>query len=211
MKLEEKAFLVEDDGHYIVAYKEKEWSDWIYGGRRSLPMLSIEVFNAPCHSYPKAKRKKHKSRNNKDIIYRHAAQIFAEMLGQVCHKEFYDNTETEYQEVIPFIPHCFDRVNRPLSFMERIVLYLYFMPSFPIIISELSQSTAPNGKTIARLRRFNFGVRNDIICAQPLNESTFSNCWQSCFGISEVGNRMQVIYATTMGIRCIQWYISSVV
>lgn len=32
---------------------------------------------------------------------RHAAQIFAEMLGQVCHPEFYEEMENQYQEVLP--------------------------------------------------------------------------------------------------------------
>ena len=97
----------------------------------------------------KAKRKKHKSRNNKDIIYRHAAQIFAEMLGQVCHKEFYDNAVTDYQEVIPCDSTHPDWNNRPLLFMEPTVLCLYFTPSFLIIISERSQSMGPNGRTTA--------------------------------------------------------------
>ena len=29
----------------------------------------------------------------------HAAQIYAEMLGQVCHPEFYDVMDNDYQEV----------------------------------------------------------------------------------------------------------------
>jgi hypothetical protein len=102
VKLEEKPFLVEKDGHYVVEYKEKEWSDWLYRRHRALPVLSIKVINSPCHFNDKAKRKKHKSRNNQDIIYRHAAQIFAEILGRVCHKEFYNNANTEYQEVTTF-------------------------------------------------------------------------------------------------------------
>jgi hypothetical protein len=33
-----------------------------------------------------------------DIIYNDAGQIFCEMLGQVCYKEFYENETSEYQE-----------------------------------------------------------------------------------------------------------------
>ena len=159
----------------------------------------------------KAKRKKHKSRNNKDIIYRHAAQIFAEMLGQVCHKEFYDNAATEYQEVIPCDSSHPDWDNRPLSFMERTALSLYFMPNFLIIISEPSQSTGSNGKTIAQQRKFDYGVHKDITCALQLNESTFSNYWQTCSGISEVEIHMPVIYTIMTEIQCIPWYILRVV
>jgi hypothetical protein len=46
-----------------------------------------------------AKRKKHASRHDPDTVRKHAAQIFAEMLGQVCHKEFYENSLTKNQEV----------------------------------------------------------------------------------------------------------------
>ena len=34
-----------------------------------------------------------------ETTYTHAAQIFCEMLGQVCKDEFYENPHTEYQEV----------------------------------------------------------------------------------------------------------------
>jgi hypothetical protein len=36
--------------------------------------------------------------NDEDTANRHAAQIFAEMLGQVCHPKFYHQLENEYQE-----------------------------------------------------------------------------------------------------------------
>jgi len=49
-------------------------------------------------AYPQAKRKKHAQRNNEAIRQMHAAQIYAEMLGQVCHEELYKNGEG-FQEV----------------------------------------------------------------------------------------------------------------
>ena len=45
-KMEEKPFLVEENGRYVERYKEKEWSDWLYGRPKALPVLSIEVFNS---------------------------------------------------------------------------------------------------------------------------------------------------------------------
>lgn len=42
---------------------------------------------------------KSKERTKVETTYAHAAQIFCEMLGQVCHKEFYDNIHTTFQEV----------------------------------------------------------------------------------------------------------------
>ena len=47
-----------------------------------------------------AKRKKHAKEKDEDTANRHAAQIYAEMLSQVCHPEFYDEMENEYQEVL---------------------------------------------------------------------------------------------------------------
>jgi hypothetical protein len=41
----------------------------------------------------------HVKGNNEDTANRHAAQIYAEVLGQVCHPEFYELLDNEYQEV----------------------------------------------------------------------------------------------------------------
>jgi hypothetical protein len=47
----------------------------------------------------KAKRQKAAKKDDPNLRYRYAGQIFCEMLGQTCHKEFYDNIPGEYQEV----------------------------------------------------------------------------------------------------------------
>jgi hypothetical protein len=57
------------------------------GGVR--PVLSLE-----------AKRRKSSRRNDPELEWEHAGQIFAEMLGQVCYKDFYERDDMEYQEVI---------------------------------------------------------------------------------------------------------------
>ena len=41
----------------------------------------------------------HVKETDEDTAHRRAAQIYAEMLGQVCHPKFYDMMENEYQEV----------------------------------------------------------------------------------------------------------------
>src|SRR5436190_14541973 len=56
------------------------------GGVR--PVLSLE-----------AKRRKSSRRGDPELEWEHAGQIFAEMLGQVCYKDFYERDEMEYQEV----------------------------------------------------------------------------------------------------------------
>lgn len=37
-----------------------------------------------------------------DTSGKYSVQIFAEMLGQVCHEEFYKNAMTEYQEIFSY-------------------------------------------------------------------------------------------------------------
>ena len=49
-------------------------------------------------NFQQAKRKKHLERSNERTYQMHAAQIYAETLGQVCHKACYHN-EKGFQEV----------------------------------------------------------------------------------------------------------------
>jgi len=60
------------------------------GGIRR-PVLSLE-----------AKRRKSARRDDPNVEWEHAGQIFAEMLGQVCYKDFYTRDDMEYQEVSKF-------------------------------------------------------------------------------------------------------------
>jgi hypothetical protein len=66
------------------------------------PVFSMEVIHSTL--LIQAKRKKHKKLSSKSVHYCRAAQIYAEMLGQVCHKEFINNPYTDYQEVTLLIP-----------------------------------------------------------------------------------------------------------
>ena len=60
--------------------------DFREGGVR--PVLSLE-----------AKRRKSKRRDDPELPWEYAGQIFAEMLGQVCYKDFFENPAMDYQEV----------------------------------------------------------------------------------------------------------------
>jgi len=60
--------------------------DFRLGGVR--PVLSLE-----------AKRRKSKRRDDPELPWEYASQIFAEMLGQVCYIDFFKNPHMEYQEV----------------------------------------------------------------------------------------------------------------
>jgi hypothetical protein len=55
-------------------------------------VLSLEVPHPLIELILKAKRMKSKERTKLETTYAHAAQIFCEMLGQVCHGQFYENT-----------------------------------------------------------------------------------------------------------------------
>ena len=52
-----------------------------------------------CADY-EAKRKKHQTRNEEETVMKHSAQIFCEMLAQVCQKEFWKIDKMRYQEVL---------------------------------------------------------------------------------------------------------------
>ena len=71
---------------------------------------------------------KRKQRTKLETTYAHAAQIFCEMLGQVCHKEFYDNPYTTFQEV--GISLRFRTENRHLSSMRGMRHAIFFTPGF---------------------------------------------------------------------------------
>jgi hypothetical protein len=49
---------------------------------------------------------KHRTRQSDSVYQMHAAQICAEMLGQVCHKELYGANPMGYHEVTSCCNHC---------------------------------------------------------------------------------------------------------
>ena len=53
----------------------------------------------PLYADDEAKRKKHRLRDCESTRQMHAAQIYAEMLGQVCHKGLYTANPNGFQEV----------------------------------------------------------------------------------------------------------------
>jgi hypothetical protein len=86
-----------DDGGVSMSFR-RESSD----KASTRVVLSLEVHD---HSVPdlqlQAKRKKHTKENDESTANRHAGQIFAEMLGQICHSEFYEALGNDFQEVNP--------------------------------------------------------------------------------------------------------------
>jgi len=81
-----------NDGGLRIRHKiGKEQTDFQLRGVR--PVLSLE-----------AKRRKSKRRNDPDLPWDFAGQIFAEMLGQVCYEDFYKNPAMDYHEVSLYPP-----------------------------------------------------------------------------------------------------------
>jgi hypothetical protein len=67
----------------------------IYRSTSTLPVslsYSSNNFQAKC--------KRHAKENDEETANRHAVQIFAEMLGQVCRSNFYEDMNNEYQDVL---------------------------------------------------------------------------------------------------------------
>lgn len=66
------------------------------------PVFCLEVNHSlSLDADDEAKRKKHRLRDSETTRQMHAAQIYAEMLGQVCHKRLYTGNPNGYQEVKP--------------------------------------------------------------------------------------------------------------
>jgi hypothetical protein len=89
---------INDGGLGINYICDKGRVQWQPGGIR--PVLSLEVLFAHLIlTNQKAKRQKATRKDDPELPYQFAGQVFCEMLGQTCHKEFYDNIPGEYQEV----------------------------------------------------------------------------------------------------------------
>ena len=92
-----KAQLVKaiDDGGISMYFRRDPFSSQ----QSRCVILSVEATPLTAFLINPGKAEKHIKDNNEDTANRHAAQIYAEMLGQVCHCKFYEQMENEYQEV----------------------------------------------------------------------------------------------------------------
>jgi hypothetical protein len=91
-------------------------------------------------------------RNGRSIINEmkrhqmHAAQIYVEMLGLVCHRELNTSHPNGYQEV----PYFVDSVDsRHLLFMRDMLLFTFSTPIFQILISATSRYGAEYKQRVA--------------------------------------------------------------
>jgi hypothetical protein len=71
---------------------------------------------------------KHRLRKVESVYQRHAAQIYAEMLGQVCHRGLYDSDRDGFQEVAS---HCNSFLSQSFVLHARHATFYIFYAKFP--------------------------------------------------------------------------------
>ena len=119
-----------------------------WGLQTYYPMLSIEVIGSLSSDVDlQCKRKKHKLRNAEASHQRHAAQMYAEMLGQAYKSKLYKSMSDPdgYQEVNP---GCNTIDLRRSCFTQDILHSTSFILRFSINISKISQRIARITKTM---------------------------------------------------------------
>jgi len=79
-----------NDGGLGIQYNDGEGLTAWQPSKKGQPVLSLE-----------AKRRRSNRKDDIELVYEYAGQIFCEMLGQVCYPEFYENQTMGYQEVRP--------------------------------------------------------------------------------------------------------------
>ena len=84
----------------------------------------------------KAKRQKASRKDDPELPYQYAGQVFCEMLGQTCHKEFYDNIQESIRRFFSKTIAPQADFYRLSSFMVVIPPSQYTTPNFHILISE---------------------------------------------------------------------------
>lgn len=152
-----------------------------------------------------AKRKKHRARDNEETVEKHSGQIFCEMLGQVCQKEFWGNDRSKYQEV--HCLHVFHPINRLrlLLSMPHTIFSTSTMPSFRMHTFLRLPYMAPTSETIPRNVSHCIGLEN-ITCDQEYIALISSRTILNFYGILPAENLMLDISLITMKIPCINMY-----
>src|ERR1700685_3057840 len=119
-----------NDGGLRIRHKiGKEQTDFRLRGVR--PVLSLE-----------AKRRKSKRRDDPNLPWDYAGQIFAEMLGQVCYEDFYKNPDMDYQEVSLYPP--------PTNLTHRHSLYTGVIHQSQSTIANFPTNIFPKFRGLAR-------------------------------------------------------------
>lgn len=139
---------------------------------------------------------KSKERTKMETTYAHAAQIFCEMLGQVCHEKFYENRHTEYQEVV--FPLLINIDDRHLLSMQDMQPATSSMPGFRTFISRISSNLEPSIPQIRRtLSASCFNHLVSILCVTPLNRRLSSPSLRNCLITWSAGTAISGICAIT--------------
>jgi hypothetical protein len=137
-------------------------------------------------------------------VEKHSAQIFCEMLAQVCRKEFWEIHKMKYQEVRRHSFLFVDNI-RLLLFMPRMTFSISIMPSSRMHIFRRLFTMVPTSDRIPRNASRYTDLEN-ITCNQRHTGSTFSRSTPSFYGILQVEKRTSGISLITMIILCINMY-----
>ena len=142
---------------------------------------------------------KRKERTKLETTYAHAAQIFCEMLGQVCHEKFYENTYTKYQEVVfPFLTSIDGRHLSSMRDMQRATssTLVFLTPTLGT-----SSSTVRNTLQVWRiLSTSSLNHPVSISCVTPPNKQLSSPSSQNCLITWSAGTAISGTCAITRGI-----------
>jgi hypothetical protein len=128
----------------------------------------------------------------------HAAEIYAEMLGLVCHRELYTSHPNGYQEV----PYFVDSVDsRHLLFMRDMLLFTFSTPNFQILISATSHVMALNTNRESPIQLKSQSVNlNPIECVILINKRNSSDFYPEFYIRWSVDIAMLDISLKTSGI-----------
>jgi hypothetical protein len=149
-----------------------------------------------------AKRKKHQTRDREETVEKRSAQIFCEMLAQVCRKEFWEIDRMKYQEVHRLsFPVVVDN-SRLLLFTLPTIFSISTMPSSRIHTFPRLPSMGPSSDRIPR-NASRYTALENIACNQGHIGSSSSRTMPSFYGISQVERRMSDISSIMMRIHCI--------
>ena len=70
---------------------------------------------------------KHRFRKVEGVYQRHAAQIYTEMLGQVCHKGLYNSDIDGFEEVLTYHQALYDSVLIAVICISRKTCYILLL------------------------------------------------------------------------------------
>ena len=145
--------------------------DFRYGTKTAWPILSFEAKR-------KSSKKMRSEKGREMTIINHPAQIFGEMLGQVCHKDLFTNNESRYQE--SFVLHARH---------DKFALFYSKLPHNYLrwVATEKDKERYPSSLRKIQLFRSRFFLLRKPEDREAFVELIAKLLWYLCSGKSHVG------------------------